>query len=148
MFDNCKISESLALLDAIAPASQGPGTFTTGWISGSLMIKGMAVISTGVLGAADTVDAKIQQAQDSSGTGAKDVTGKFITQIVKATGDNKIAIINFRIDDLDVNGNFGYFRLSLTVGGGATSQVAAHLFGTPRELPADVFNSAAVVQIV
>jgi hypothetical protein len=39
----------------------------------------------GVLGASATVDAKLQQATDNSGTGVKDVTGKAITQLVKAT---------------------------------------------------------------
>jgi hypothetical protein len=36
----------------------------------------IAVIKTGVLGASATVDAKLQQATDSSGTGVKDITGK------------------------------------------------------------------------
>ena len=46
----------------------------------------MALIQTGVLGAAATLDAKLQQATDAAGTGAKDITGKAIVQIVKATG--------------------------------------------------------------
>ncbi len=72
----------------------------------------LAVIQTGVLGSSATVDAKVQQVQDSSGTGAKDITGRAITQIVKATGDNKQALINVKPDDLDTANGFGFVRLS------------------------------------
>jgi hypothetical protein len=40
----------------------------------------LAVLQSGALGTSD-LDAKLQQAKDSSGTGAKDVTGKAITQL-------------------------------------------------------------------
>lgn len=99
------------------------------------------------MGASATLDAKVQQAQDAIGTGAKDVTGKSITQIVKATGDNKQALINFKPEDLDNTNNFGFVRLSLTVGT-AASIIAATLFWVnPRYATAEAFNQAAVAQI-
>jgi hypothetical protein len=109
-----------------------------------------------VLGASATVDAKLQQATDSSGTGVKDITGKAITQILKASGDNKVAMINVRDTDLDVNNGFTYVRLTVTVGT-ATSLIAACLSGfLPRyeppvdsgSSPAINLGSANVVQIV
>jgi len=101
-----------------------------------------------VLGTGATVDAKVQQAQDTSGTGSKDITGKAITQIVKATGDNKQALINVKPEDLDTVSGFGFVRLSVTVGV-AASQTAAQVLGiNARELPANTANQAAVVQVV
>ena len=148
MFPNAKGSETVAVLATIDPVSQAAGSVATGWVSVVNFHNFLAAVETGVLGASATVDAKIQQAQDSSGTGAKDITGKAITQIVKASGDNKQALINFRGEDLDNANGFGFVRLSLTVGT-AASLIAAQLLGfTPRFASADAFNQVAVAQIV
>lgn len=148
MFPNARATELVAILDSIDPVSQGAGTVTTGWLSAATAHRFLAVIATGALGASATVDAKLQQAKDSSGTSAKDITGKAITQIVKATGDNKQAAINLRPEELDVNGGFAFFRLSLTVGT-AASQVQAHVLGiVPRNAPASANNNADVAELV
>lgn len=148
MFPNAKPSELIAVLDSIDPVSQAAGTVTTSWIKADKFLSFMALVNTGVLGAGATVDAKLQQASDSSGTGAKDITGKAITQIVKASGDNKQAVINLRAQELDTNGGFSYFRLSLTVGT-AASLIAANILGVNgRFLPASDSNNADVAQVV
>ena len=99
------------------------------------------------MGASATLDAKVQQAQDAIGTGAKDVTGRAILQIVKASGDNKQALINFKPEDLDNTNNFSHVRLSLTVGT-AASVISATLLGMNlRFATAEFFNQAAVVQV-
>ncbi|MGV0961937.1 MAG: hypothetical protein ACOYB1_19095 [Limnohabitans sp.] len=148
MFPNAKGSELFSVLATIEPASQAVGTVTTGWISAGNHHSLLALVQSGVLGTGATLDAKLQQATDASGTGAKDVTGKAITQIVKATGDNKQALINLRPDDLDVTNGFAYVRLSLTVAV-AASLTAAQLLGfNPRFVPGDASNQAAVAQVV
>ena len=148
MFPNAKGSELFSVLATIDPASQAVGTLTTGWISAGNHHTLLALVQSGVLGTGATLDAKLQQATDASGTGAKDVTGKAITQIVKATGDNKQALINLRPDDLDVTNGFAYVRLSLTVAV-AASLTAAQLLGfNPRFVPGDASNQAAVAQVV
>lgn len=148
MFPNAKGSELLSVLATIDPAAQAPGTITTGWIAVANHHGLLALIQTGVLGTSATVDAKLQQAADSTGTSAKDITGKAITQIVKASGDNKQALINVRPEDLDTVNGFGFVRLSVTVGV-AASQTAAQVLGiNGRELPAGTANQAAVVQVV
>lgn len=153
---NTKISDGIGLLGSVDPISQGAGTVTTGWVPVANFLSFMALISTGILGAAATVDAKIQQAQDSGGTGVKDITGKAITQIVKATGDGKQAMIDFRAQDLDTNNGFGFVRVSITVGV-AASQVSAYLLGGNARFepikdatanPAINLGAATVVQIV
>jgi hypothetical protein len=148
MFPNAKGSELLAILATLDPSSQAAGSATTGWISVANHHGLLAIVQTGVLGTSATVDAKIQQALDSTGTGAKDISGKAITQIVKASGDNKQVLINVKPEDLDTVSGFGFVRLSVTVGV-AASQTAAQVLGiSPRELPAHTANQAAVVQIV
>ena len=148
MFPNAKASELLAVLATIDPVSQAAGNVTTGWISVANHHGLLAVIQTGVLGASATLDAKVQQATDSSGTGAKDITGKALTQIVKATGDNKQALINVKPEELDTVNGFGFIRLSITVGV-AASLTSAQLLGiNPRFAPADAGNQAGVAQIV
>jgi len=108
----------------------------------------LALIATGVLGAAATVDAKFQQATDAVGTNAKDVSGAAITQIVKATGDNVQAEINLDPQQLDVSNGFAYVQLSVTVGAAASLTAALLLGFTPRFAPASDFNAASVKQIV
>jgi len=148
MSNNIKATEQAAVLGVIAPSSQAAGALTTAWVSAANFQKFVALIQTGVLGASATVDAKFQQALDSSGTSAKNITGKALTQIVKATGDNVEAAINLDAQDLDVEGGFGFIQLSVTVAV-AASQTAATLLGVnPRFGPASDFNAASVVQVV
>ena len=148
MFTNSKASEMLAILATIDPASQSAGSATTGWVSVANHHGLLAVVQTGVLGTLATVDAKLQQATDSTGAGAKDVAGRAITQIVKATGDNKQALINLKPEELDTLNGFGFVRVALSVGA-AASVTSAQLIGVnPRFAPADAANQAAVVQVV
>lgn len=148
MTPNAKASEIVSVLANYNAAAVAASTVTTGWISAANHERFLAIVSAGVLGSSATLDAKLQQASDSSGTGAKDITGKAITQMVKATGDNDTALINLSAAELDVNNGFTHFRLSLTVGT-ATSQLDAKVLGlNPRYLPASAFNIAGVVETV
>ena len=148
MGPNQKPSDGVAVLATLDPASQSAAAYTSTWVSVANFHSFLALISTGVLGTAATVDAKIQQATDSSGTSAKDVTGKAITQIVKASGDNKQAEISFRASDLDTANGFAYAAIVLTVGT-AASIVSAYLLGfAPRFEPGSDSNQAGVKQVV
>lgn len=129
MFPNIKPSDRQTLAAVINPQSAGAGTVTSGWVSLENYDQIQALILTGTLGTSATVDAKLQQATDSSGTSAKDITGKAITQLVKASNDNDQAIINCRSDELDVANKFAFVQLSITVGT-AASEVAGVVLGT------------------
>lgn len=148
MLPNAKISEQAAVLATFDPISQGAATVTTGWVSAATFERFQVLIQTGVMGASATLDAKLQQATDSGGTGAKDITGKAITQIVKATGDNKQAIINLRAPELDTANGFNYFRLSMTVGTAASLIAASIIGGVTKNMPASALNQAGVAQVV
>jgi hypothetical protein len=148
MNPNIKFSERTAVLATLDPASVAASTVVSTWVSVANYHSICAVLQTGVLGASATVDAKLRQASDSSGTGAKDITGKAITQIVKASGDNKQATIECRPEDLDQANGFGYVALSVTVGTAASLLSAALLGVNPRFVPASANNQAGVVQQV
>jgi hypothetical protein len=148
MTPNAKPSEHLSVLATINPVSQAAGAATSGWVAVKNHHALLALIQTGVLGASATVDAKLQQATDNAGTGAKDITGKAITQILKASGDNKQAMINVKVADLDTENAFAFVQLSITVGT-AASLVGGTLFGAyARFEDAAAFNQAGVVQVV
>jgi len=148
MNPNVKFSEAHSILATLDPVSQGAATVTTGWVSMAYFHSLVAIIQTGVLGASATLDAKLQQATSSGGAGAKDITGKALTQIVKASGDSKQALIELRDTDLDVNNGFTFVRLSVTVGT-AASLINAMLIGfNPLYQSAASYNQAGVAQIV
>lgn len=147
-FTNARLGELLTVLATIDPVSQAAGTITTGWILAANHERFMATLQTGVMGAAATLDAKLQQATDSAGTGAKDVTGKAVVQILKAAGDNKQALINLRAEELDMANNCTYFRLSMTVGTAASLISASVYGGVAKNAPASALNQAGVVQLV
>lgn len=142
---NIKPSGQVALAAVLNPISQGAATVTSGWVSMATYDAILALLQTGVMGASGTIDAKLQQAQDGSGTGAKDITGKAITQLV-ASNDNNQVMLNCRSDELDVANNFTHVRLSVTVGT-AASLISAVLLGFyPRYAPQA--QAATVVQVV
>jgi hypothetical protein len=148
MNSNIKLNERIAILATLDPASVAASTVVSAWVSLANFHSLAAMIQTGVMGASATIDAKLRQATDSSGTGAKDITGKAITQIVKASGDNVQASIEVRGEDLDVANGFAYVALSVTVGT-AASILAAQLIGAnARFLPASALNKVSVVQVV
>ena len=148
MYPNSKASEMLAVLATIDPATQAAGAVSTGWVSVANYLGFLAQVQTGVLGTSATVDAKLQQALDSAGTGAKDISGKAITQIVKATGDNKQALVNVKPEELDTVNGFGFVRVTVTVGVAASITSAQLLGVNPRYAPSDVGNQAAVIQVI
>lgn len=140
-------SERLAVAAVVAPGARVAGAGNSGWIDTALYSRLMAIISTGVLGTLATVDAKWQQATDSSGTGSADVTQGQLTQIVKASGDNKQAVMNLDVNRL-TDRTKRFVRLVLTVGT-ATSDAGAVVLGVdPKHAPATDFDPASVVQVV
>lgn len=127
---NVQPTDIAAVVAAIDPDVTTASTVTTGWIDASAYDRFLAVVMAGTLGSSATVDAKLEQASDSSGTGAKDITGKAITQMTQAGDDasDKQALINLKQTDLDLANNFTHFRLSVTVGA-ATSDAGALVLG-------------------
>jgi len=141
-----KPSQRVGYVGGISPVSQAVGVVSSGWIDATTFHNYVALLQTGVLGASATVDAKLQQATANDGTGAKDVTGKAITQLVKANNDNDQVTIDLKQEDLDFNNGFKWFRLTVTVGT-AASLVGASILGfDPRYGLATDNDATTVVQ--
>ncbi|CAL77407.1 hypothetical protein BRADO3630 [Bradyrhizobium sp. ORS 278] len=141
-------SQRVAIVGAIPPQSAA-AVQTSGWIDATTFHNYLSMVQLGAIGAAATVDAKLQQATDNTGTGAKDVTGKAIVQFTKAnTDDNKQAVINLKQEDLDFNNGFKWFRLSITPAVAATL-IAGTVFGVdPRFGFASDNKAASEAQII
>lgn len=135
------------ILASIPPQSATAGTYTSGWVSMATLGRVYAVLNIGAITGSGTVDAKIQQASDSGGTGAKDVTGIAITQIVGSANSNKQVTLEVRPAQLDVANNFTHVRLSVTTAV-AASLLGATVHGTnakfePQAQAATVAESVA-----
>ncbi len=127
MHANILPSDRARLMAVIDPDAYGTGTEVSGWVEASEFENFMAAIMAGDLGTSATIDAKIEEAEDGSGTNAQDLSGKAITQLTDGDSDsNKQALINVRQDELSAG--FTHIRVSLTVGT-ASSDAAAVLFG-------------------
>ncbi len=148
MWPSLKPSQRAIVAGSINPQS-ATTVKTTGWIDVAQFANLLAVISVGVISSTGTVDAKLQQATDNSGTGAKDITGKSITQLTQAgSNSNTQALINLKNDELDANGGFRYVQLSVTPAT-AAALISANVLGfDPSYGPADTQAAASVVQIV
>ncbi len=104
------------VIDAVSPQLVDNAALGSGWI---LMDATEPVLFLLRVGATDTtVDAKIQQATASDGTGAKDLTGAAITQI-SATGDNRHVSIEVEPARMDIKNGFVYAQMLATAGDGS-----------------------------
>lgn len=144
-------SEVAAVVAAIDPDNYAAGTQTSGWVDAGDFVAFLALIQVGEMAAGSTVDAKIEQATDSGGTGAKDVSNSSITQLTQGSSpddSDSQALINVRPEDLDVSGGFTHIRVSVTVASAASDAAALLLGLNARHGPASDQDAATVAEIV
>ena len=118
MNHNVLPSDRVALLAQFTPTIVVPPTapIQTDWIDMGRVANLLAVISVGNMLLNATLDAKLQQATDAQGTGMKDVPGKAIAQFQESAGDaDRIALVNLRADDLDVENGYTHARVEVAV---------------------------------
>lgn len=146
---NSRFSEANAIVAVVDPDANTAGAVTTAWVDAGQFEEVSAVVLAGTLGASGTLDCKLQQATDSSGTGAKDISGAAITQFTQAgSGSDKQAIISVRAESLDTDNGFRYVAAVLTTAT-ATSDSAVVVFGShPRSAPASGADLSSVDEIV
>ena len=112
-----KPSEALAVASTIDPQLVDNATKVADYIDTE---NGHYVTFVLNVGATDTtVDAKLRQAKDSSGTSVKDITGYGATQLA-ATDDNKQVVFCVAASELDTANGFSFVTLSVTAGDGST----------------------------
>ena len=137
MNSNFKPSNAAVLAGVIDPDAYAANAYSTGWVHMGLYEAIQAIVLAGTMASTSTVDAKLEQAQDGSGTGVKDIAGKALTQLTEAgTDSDKVAIINCRSDELDVANGFDYVRLTVTVAEAASDMAAIILGHNARYAPA------------
>lgn len=132
-------TDVIAIKGLIEPVA-GSSTYTTAWIYGGDSYSWVAAVTAGAV--TGTVDAKIEQASDSSGTGAKDLTGSDITQLTAAGS----AVIQFKANDLDNANDFTHFRLSITTSNAA--DVAGGVVVASCPVNAPLADAAKVDEVV
>lgn len=141
-------SDRFHIVGVIDPDANAAATLLTAWVNAGLYESFCAILLAGDLGTNGTIDMKFRQATDSSGTSAKDITGKAITQFTQAGTDrsNKQAVINLESEDLDTNNGFSWVALSVT-GATATSDFAALLLAFDAKYK-DAAHAASVIEEV
>ena len=121
------------------PADSQTTAQTSTWVSVAEFREIVSVISVGDLAATATFNAKMRQATDSSGTGAKDISGAAITELAD-DDDDKLLQISVLDEDLDVDGGFDYVALVCTPATAAV-EFGAVVYGCdPRYKPVALTN--------
>jgi len=141
------ITEKCALVATIDPASLSAATHSTDVIDMKNFGRVVFVITTGVLGTSATVDFEVNGDTASGGSFTTAVTGKAITQIVKASGDNKQVLVEVTADEAQAQG-FSYLRGDVTVGTAASIVGVTALAFEPNYFPASDNDLASVAEIV
>lgn len=121
-------------------------THLTTWVSMADFDFVDFIINTTDANADTTVDAKVQSADDSSGTNAADITGLAITQFT-AAATAKQAVLRVRSDQLNTGDT--HVGCTVTAGDGTTGSVTSivALGFWSNYSPASEYDAATVVEI-
>jgi len=145
---NQLMSDEYAVVGTIDPDAYAAGTVLSDAIDMEKYDSIVAIVMAGTLGASATLDASVTQAATSGGT-YKAITGAAITQLTQASPDNSdsVALINVRQSALDLDNDYRWVKLSMTVAT-ATSDAGAVILGRAKSRPANDNDLADVVEIV
>ena len=138
MYNN--MGDNLAVVAAIDPALVDDAAVTSDWVDMGKHDQVMFILN---VGATDiTVNAKLQSADDTSGTNNTDISGKAIAQIA-ADEDNSQWVITVRQDEL--NAGDVAVALVVTVGDGtAGAYISAVGVALSNAGPASDYDLASV----
>ena len=139
MNTSAKATDLVSIVGLVEPVA-GSSTYTTGWNYAGGSTSWLALVTAGAV--TGTVDAKIEQASDSSGTGAKDLTSSDIAQLTAAGS----ATIEFRANDLDNANDFTHIRLSITTSNAADVAAGALIATCPTNAP--LADAAKIDEVV
>lgn len=140
-----KLGQQLNLIGQLSPASVSASTVLTASIDMSKHRRCLFIIQTGVLGASATIDFSITQSATSGGSYVAISPALAITQLVKASNDNNIAMIEIAAEQLTPGQRF--IKGNLVVGTAASIVGVIALASDDRYHPA-ADNLAAVVQVI
>ena len=142
-----KFHDKMTLIGTIDPASISAGSVNTDVVDMKKYHKVIFVIATGALGTSATIDFAVHGDTSSGGSFTTAVTGKSITQLVKASHDNSQVFVEVNGNDAKLQ-NFTYLRGKLTVGT-AASIATVLVFATEFNYgTADDNKIASLVEII
>jgi hypothetical protein len=121
---NTKVRQLVALATQGSISSSWVAPFTTGESNSAVFM-----FQVGTIGAGVSFAVKLRQAQDSAGTGAKDITGATISNFTE-TEDERIRTIEIGPGALDDANGFTYVQAVVTATGGTA------IWGANMLLPA------------
>lgn len=134
--------------DGIHSASQSTSEKLTGAVDLSKFRQVLFLIDAGTLGASGTLDFQVKGATTSGGSYTA-IPNTAITQLVKATDDNKYALVGVTADKISSLGlNYAFIKGSLLPGTAASNSAVIVLGEATRFEPASDSDDAAVKQIV
>lgn len=134
--------------DGIHSASQSASEKLTGAVDLSKYRQVMFVIDSGTLGASGTLDFQIKGSNLVGGTYTA-IPSTAITQLVKATDDNKYAIVCITSEKVSALGlNYAFIKGSLLPGTAAANSAVVVLGELTRFEPASDGDATQVAQIV
>lgn len=147
-FTNIRLNESVALLDGIHALLQTASEKLTASIDLSKFDRVVFIIDTGTLGASATMDFQVKASNLTAGTYTA-VPSTAITQLVKATDDNKYAVVDVDVTKIaDLNLGYKWLKGSLLPGtASCTSSVVVLGLGTGYG-PASAVNATTVAQVL
>jgi hypothetical protein len=133
-----QMTQRLAVADVINSQSVTNASVSSIGIDMSKFKRALFVIQCGSLGAAGTVDGRLQSAPASNFATVHNLTGTNLTQI---TANNALATIEVRADQVaGQNAGDQFVRLNLTGGGNAVTVGAIGLGGDGDEKPENARN--------
>lgn len=143
------MTESLAVAaDGVHSASQSTSEKLTGAVDLSKFRQVYFVVDSGALGALGTLDFQVKGATTAGGTYTA-IPNTAITQLVKATDDNKYAVVCVTAEKVSALGlNYGFLKGSLTPGTAAANSAVVVLGQLARFEPTSSQNADTVAQTV
>lgn len=125
MIGNRRPSEVLAVVSTIDPAATTTERLGD-WVDMGAWESAMFTLLIGDAAADSTVDFKLQQATDASGTGVKDLVLATQRAVHATANDGKVIIIECRAEELDMANSFRFVRPRI-IGAAATGFLGAVL---------------------
>lgn len=142
-------TEALAVAaDGIHSASQSTAEKLTAAVDLAKFRQVMFIIDSGTLGASGTLDFQVKGSSASGGTYTA-IPNTAITQLVKATDDNKYAIVMVTADQVQALGlGYTFVKGSLLPGTAAANAAVVVLGELARFEPTSSQNATTVAQTV
>jgi len=143
-----RLSQQLAVVGVIDPASKSANTYLTGVIDMKLHRRVLFVLMVGALTTNNTTDFSIVGDTASGGSYATTITGKSITQLTQAgTDDNKQVLVEVTAEEVAAQG-LRYIKGKLVTATAAALASVIALGSDGRYGPNSGNNIAAVDEIV